>query len=237
MSRYFRCLFAIAASFLLLASCAKFPGTGSSDFTKRLVFIMTVDEKIRTEPPPGESGLPYIYIFALRLSTDPNPIDDGPLPVVRPSGNGFVAGNCTHYILWNPLAFPEYQIFKFLDPELNQSVQTGIPINYLQIGEGGNTLQFEIDMSQLVPAGDVDTIKSIQVNFLTMNNTNTGGGPRLWDALGDSRFPGEINSYFTFQLDFSDLFTNQNTGNVEPQGDVVDPDLDIVDWSIEVRLQ
>ena len=145
MSRCFRGFFALAASLLLIASCAKFPVGGTSDFTKRLVFTMTVDEKIRTFAP-GE--LPYIYIFALRLSTDPNPIDVGPIPVVRPGGNGFVAGNCTHYILWNPLVFPEYQIFKFLDPNtLDQSVQTGIPINYLQLEEGGNTLQFEIDMS------------------------------------------------------------------------------------------
>ncbi|MCH7905595.1 MAG: hypothetical protein IH944_13650 [Armatimonadetes bacterium] len=233
MTRYFRGFFALATGLLLLTSCAKLPGGGgSSDFTKRLVFTMTVDEKIRT----NLEGFPYIYIFALRLSTDSNPIDDGPLPVVIPGGNGFVAGNCTHYILWNPLVFPEYQIFKFLDPELNQSVQTGIPINYVQIKEGDNTLQFEIDMSQLVPAGDVDTIKSIQVNFLTMNNTNTGGGDRFWDALGDGRIQGEINSYFTFQLDFADLYTNQNTGDIEPPGDVVDPDLDIIDWSIEVRL-
>lgn len=233
MSRYFRGFLAVATGLLLLTSCAKFPVGGSSDFTKRLVFIMTVAEKIRTD----FEGFPYIYIFALRLSTDSNPIDDGPLPVVRPGGNGFVAGNCTHFILWNPLAFPEYQIFKFLDEELNQFVQTGIPINYVQIEDGDNTLQFEIDMSQLVPAGVVDSIKSIQVNFLTMNNTNTTGGPRMWDALGNSRFPGEINSYFTFRLDFSDLFTNQNTGNNEPPGDVDDPDLDIVDWSIELRLQ
>ena len=98
------------------------------------------------------------------------------------------------------------------------------------------TLQFEIDLSQLVPSGDVDTIEAIQVNFLTMNNTNTSGGGRLWDALGNSNNPGEINSYFTFQPLSAFTYTNANSGNIEVLGDVADPDLDIVDWSIEVRL-
>ena len=222
--------------FAALVGCAKFPSSGSSDFTKRLLFTMTVDSQLRTGLEQGGSGLPYVYIIAIRLSTDPNPPDTGPIPVVVPGGNGFVAGNCTHFILWNPLASPSYQIFQFEDATLNDWFQTGVPIQFLPIEVGDDTLSFEIDLSQLVPVATVPTIQSIQVNFLTMNNTNTSGGGRLWDALGNGNVPAEVNSYFTFQPNFSTTFSNSTTGNVEPQGDVVDPDLDIVDWSIEVRL-
>ena len=222
--------------FAALVGCAKFPSSGSSDFTKRLLFTMTVDSQLRTGGEPGGSGFPYVYIVAIRLSTDPNPTDTGPIPVVVPGGNGFVAGNCTHFILWNPLASPSYQIFQFEDSTLNDWFQTGVPIQFLPIEVGDDTLSFEIDLSQLVAVALVPTIQSIQVNFLTMNNTNTSGGGRLWDALGNGNIPAEINSYFTFQPNFAALYTNSTTGNVEPPGDVSDPDLDIVDWSIEVRL-
>lgn len=220
----------------VLAGCARFPSSASSDFTKRLVFTMQVDGAIRTGLEQGGNGLPYVYVIAIRLSTDPNPQDQGPIPVVVPGGNGIVAGNATHFILWNPLASPQFQIMQFEDATLNEWFQTGVPINFMNVTPGDDTLTFEIDLSQLVPAADVPTIQSIQVNFLTMNNTNTSGGGRIWDALGDSTSPSEINSYFTFQPVSAITYTNVNTGSVEPQGDVVDPDLDIIDWSIEVRL-
>jgi hypothetical protein len=219
---------------LVAAGCARFPSSGTSNFTKRFVFTMQVDGAIRTGTEQG--GFPYVYVIAIRVSTDPNPPDQGPIPVVVPGGNGIVAGNCTHFILWNPLASPQFQIYQFEDSTLNEWFQTGVPINYENITPGDDTLTFEIDLSQLVPAVDVPTIQSLQVNFLTMNNTNTSGGGRLWDALGNGAIPGEINSYFTFQPNSAFTYTNANTGNIEPQGDVVDPDLDIIDWSIEVRL-
>ena len=229
-------LVVLLALVALCLGCAKFPKAPSSDFTKRLVFTMTVDSQLRTGLEEGGSGLPYVYIIALRLSTDASPIDDGPLPVVVPGGNGFVAGNATHYILWNPLASPSYQIWQFQDATLNEFFQTGVPISFLPIEQGDKTLQFEIDLGQLVPPADVDTYLSVQVNFLTMNNTNISGGGRLWDSLGDGRISTEINRFFLFQLNSANTYSNATDGDIEPQGDVVDPDLDIVDWSIEVRL-
>jgi hypothetical protein len=221
---------------LLACGCAKFPSSGSSDFTKRFVFTMKVDGALRTGLEQGGSGLPYVYVIAIRVSTEVSPTDDGPIPVVVPGGNGIVAGNATHFVLWNPLASPQFQIMQFEDPTMNEWFQTGVPINYQNVTPGDDTLTFEIDLSQLVPEADVPTIQSIQVNFLTMNNTNTSGGGRLWDALGDGGIPGEVNSYFTFQPVSAITYTNANQGFIEPQGDVVDPDLDIIDWSIEVRL-
>lgn len=227
--------FFVAAVSLALAACAKYPDSGGSAHTKRLIFSMKVDGKIRTGLEQGESGLPYVYLVALRLSTLADPTDLGPIPVVQPSGNGFVAGNATHFILFDPLASPNYQIWKFRDKNLNEYFQTGIPVQYDQFRLGDNHLRFEVDLSQLVPADEVDSIQSIQANFLTMNNRNTSGGGRVWDALGDRRIPSEINSYFSFRMNTSRTYDNATT-QLEPQGDAVDPDLDITDWSIEVRL-
>lgn len=224
------------AILLSVAGCAKMPDSGASGSTKRVAFSMQVEGTLRTGLEPGGGGLPFVYIVALRLSTELNPIDDGPLPVVQPSGNGFVAGNCTHYILWNPLASPSFQIWQFTDSTLNDSFLKGVPINFTSVNQGDDTLQFEVDLSQLVPEADVDAIQSIQVNFLTMNGIQTSGGGRLWDALGDGRIPGEVNNFFTFQLRNSQVYTNASQGGIEPQGDSADPDLDLVDWSVEVRL-
>ncbi|MCW5936555.1 MAG: hypothetical protein KIT11_04530 [Fimbriimonadaceae bacterium] len=229
--RYFALL--LSALLILLSGCAKFPSNGSSSFTKRLVFRMAVDGKIRTG---ATGGLPYIYIIPLRLSEVANPTDDGPIPIVIPGGNGFVTGNATHYILFNPLNSPPYTIYQFADATLETSFPIGVPINYLPGGVDSDTIGFEIDLSQLVGAANVDSINSIQANFLTMNNRNVTGGGRIWDALGDSRNLTEINSYVTFRLDQSRTLTNDNTGRIEPVGDCPDPDLDIRDWSIDVRL-
>ncbi len=234
MRMRFRTVVALVAA-LALGGCAKYPAQGGVP-TKRLVFHMRVDGKLRSGLNPGESGLPYVYIVALRLSTDENPTDSGPIPVVTPGGNGFVAGNCTHYILWNPLASPAFQIWQFKDAAMNQSVQTGVPINYVTVDPGGRDLTFEVDLSQLVPADQVDTIQSVQVNFLTMNNTSTSGGGRIWDALGDGRNPSEVNSFITVRLRNSQTYDNVRSGYIEPTGDAADPDLDIADWSVEVRV-
>lgn len=217
---------------LSLAACAKYPDTGSAGETKRLIF------KMRTAGPlrGTEGGLPYVYRIALRLSTELNPTTTGPIPIVVPGGNGFVAGNATHFIEWNPQQSPQFQIYQFRDETLEEWFPTGIPINFIPVANGDRELTFEIDMSQLIPANQVDSIQTIQVNFLTMNSVNNTGGGRFWDALGDGRLPSEVNRYFQFQPRTSTEYTNQNQGNVEPTGDTEDPQLDIDDWSIEVRL-
>ncbi len=226
----FAVLFALAT-----AGCAKYP-SNTAGLGTRLLFTMTVDGHFHTGLGPGENGLPYVYIIALKLNTDENPTTDGPWPVVSPGGNGFVAGGCTHYILWNPLASPQYQIWQFNDTTLNQSFFVGTPVNYQTLGQTDRTMSFEINLSQLVPAAQVDSIKSVQVNFLSMNNTNVSGGGRVWDALGDSTITTQVNSPFLVRLRANQTFTNANQGSVEPRGDCPDPDLDITDWSVEVRL-
>ncbi|MBX3113524.1 MAG: hypothetical protein KF836_03070 [Fimbriimonadaceae bacterium] len=222
---------------LCVAGCAKFPSGGVIGDTKRLVFRMRVDGQLRTGQGAGQSGLPYVYIIALNVSTEDTPTTTGPIPIVVPGGNGMVDGTVTHFILWNPLASPQFQIYKFRDATLNEWFQTGIPVNYTPTNEGDREFTFEIDLSQLVAAVDVPNQQSVQVNFLTMNNTNTSGGGRIWDALGNANIPSQVNSPLTVRLNSSQIYNNQNQIITEPQGDTVDPDLDIVDWSVEVRIQ
>lgn len=222
---------------LLSAGCAKFPESGSIGATKRLVFTMRVDGRLHTGQGPGQSGLPYVYVIALNLSPDLTPTEQGPIPVVIPGGNGIVAGHSTHFILWNPLASPQYQIYQFRDADLNEYFQIGVPVLYDPVEEGERELRFEIDLSQLVPEADVNNYQSVQVNFLTMNNTNQSGGGRIWDALGDANIPSQINAPVTVRLNSAQVYNNQNQIFQEPLGDCPDPDLDIVDWSVEVRLQ
>jgi hypothetical protein len=231
-------LLALAAT--LANGCAKFPDQGQSGFGKRITVAMRLDGQVRTGLETGGSGQPYVYIFAIHLSKSANPTTLGPIPVTTPGGNGFVDGDCTHFVLWDPRASPQFRIFQFRSASLNEWFFKDNVVNFVPVRPGDKTLQFEFDLNQLVPPADLDDYKSAQVNLLTMNNTDaTGSVPRTWEALGDGRQTGTVNSPFTFRLDLSRTFTNESTGSREPLGDVRpsnDPDLDIVDWSIEVRL-
>ena len=218
-----------------LASCAKFPAGPPGSNSKRLVVAMTVAGQLKTGVTTG--GLPYVYLVAVNFSTDENPTTQGPIPVVVPSGNGIVAGDASHFVLWNPLVSPQYPVYKFRDSTLNEWFQIAVPINYVPTVEGDRRLEFEIDLAQFFTSAEIPTIKSVQLNFLSMNNTNNSGGGRVWDALGDGRDPNQINAPLTIRLNSAQTYNNQNQGSIEPQGDCIDPDLDITDWSVEVRIQ
>ena len=223
-------------SALVLVGCAKFPAGGGVASGPRLAFVMTVDGKVRTGLGAGESGLPYIYLVALRVNTEENPATDGPLPVVTPGGNGFVAGNCTHFVKWDPLDSPQFKIWKFNDAALNDRSATGTPVISQAVVTGDKTIRFEVDLGQLVAPADVPTIKSVQVNFLTMTTDNPSAITRGWDALGDARIVSEVNRPVLVRLRSSGIVNSTTSGIFEPQGDVADPDLDLRDWSVEVKL-
>ncbi|MBL8066259.1 MAG: hypothetical protein JNM34_10435 [Chthonomonadaceae bacterium] len=226
----------IALSF----GCAKFPQTGDNLLTKRLVFTAKLSGKVRTGLTGGQQ--PYIYVFALRLSTDANPRDRGPVPVTSFGGNGFVAGNCTHYVVFNPGSTNPYEIWQFQDTQLNNRFQTGVAINFEDPRGGGrpNILKFEIDMSQLVPAADVNSIQSVQCNILTMDRLALSSSGHDWDAFGDGNIVSQDNTFLTFQTKSTRTISNTQT-QLEPSSEDVrgsnDPDLDLRDWSVEIRLQ
>ena len=222
-----------------LGGCAKFPATDAGTVTTRLTFKMRMDGPIRTGTESGAGGVPYVYIVALRLSQDDNPTTEGPIPGIAPPwGNGFVAGNATHYIAWDPTASSEFTIYRFINPELQQWAATGIPVTFRPVTPGDNQIEFEVDLAQLEPNPDeAAKVRSIQVNFLTMDSVPQTGSSKEWDALGDRRLPSEINTFLTATVRANGLFNNQRAGEIEPRLDQSDPALDLVDWSLEVRLR
>ena len=202
---------------------------------------MKVEGDVRWGQTVGQQ--PYIYIIPLRLSTEDSPTDLGPIPVTSFGGNGFVAGNCTHYIVYNPSSANPYEIWRFRDTNLNDRILTGYAINYLDPRDTRNapdTLQFEIDLSQLVAQADVPTIKSVQANFFSMDRLALASSGHTWDSLGDSRQTSQFNTFLQFQLRNSRTISNTATQLEPPSMDVngaSDPDLNITDWSVAINLQ
>ncbi len=221
-----------AGGALLLGGCAKYPTGSNGQTAKQVTFTMTIAAALNPS---------YVYIVALNPSTQLNPTSVGPEPVIAPPwGNGMVSGGCTYYIQWNPTTTPAYSIWQFTDATLNNAIQVGVPLSYVDVQSGGHTIQFTIDMSQIAQSVDVaNQYQSMQINFLTMDRTPRGssGGSKNWDALGDSNNPATINDYITIPLHTDGTYNNQYYGNIEPTGDVVsdgDPALDISDFSVQV---
>ena len=216
---------------LALTSCAKFPNSQTIDST-RVIFTMDVRGQIRND---------YLYYVAIRTSNDTNPTGDGPIPVVSfPNNNGFVAGNVNYFVRWTPDT-QQYTLYRFTNSDNSFFAPSGIPINSLTVTPGSKRLQFELSLEQLVTTpGTSVNLNSIQVNFLTMNRLSdvSAGSSRIIDALGDTRIVTQLNQPVRILLATAGLYDNSRFGFLEPlDADTPDPDLDIMDWSIEVRRQ
>lgn len=223
----------VAALLAALAAtgCAKFPSSSGGGGSTRLTFTFTMDGPINPN---------FVYIVAFNPSTEETPTTTGPIPVIAPPwGNGFVEGNATHFVRWDTAQSPHYLIFRFTDDTLINFTETGVPINYQDVEANGKTIRFEIELSQIAAdKAEAETFRTLQVNFLTMDVVPQGaGGDKNWDALGDGRLPGEINEFVNIPLRTGGVYDNRRLSDLEPRGDNPDPALDIVDWSVEVRLQ
>lgn len=224
----------ILAAFLVVTmlGCAKLPDLGFGTTGTRLVFTMTMADAIKGN---------YIYIVAIRPSTDTNPPEQGPIPVIAPPwGNGFVAGTVTHFVQWSP-SFPDrYELFEFVDTTLINYRVIGVPVTATDVTPGiSKTIQFELNLDQLddIPANAAN-FETLQINFLTMDRIPQGSsGSKNWEALGDGRLPSQVNSPITIPVRISGTYNNQTAQffNLEPVGDAADPALDIADWQVEVR--
>jgi hypothetical protein len=218
---------------IAVVGCARFPTGGGGTFTKRLHF------RVRLAGPVNPN---YVFIAAINDADDLTGANGGPIPVVqRPWGNGFVAGKCTHFIRYDgTLPNGGYGVFKFTDLiNLLTWFQTGIPVNFITPNPGSDIIEFEIDLTQIRPLpSDALLIQALQINLLTMDRVPTNPddpNPRYWDAFGDGT-PGSINDFITIDVTTAHIYRNSDL-NIEPGGDVADPSLDIVDWSIEIRTQ
>lgn len=233
--RSFFYLFLVALVFLS-TGCAKQPSVKVTNGT-RVTFTMKVDGRIRDGSAPEDAGIPLIYMVALRASDIDNPTEIGPTPVIAPPwGNGFVSGTATHFVWFDPTAANPFTLYRFLDTDLNNYIPVGVPVNVTPLSSGGQQLQFELDMQQLIVGPAFTVPRSLQVNFLTMDRFGSTQSSHSWDALGDGR-TAQINQPITIPLRTNGTYSNTLSGQIEPRGDNVNADLDLIDWSIEVRLQ
>lgn len=227
------------ASLVLLVGCAKFPEGVAPGGDTRILFSMTVAGEVRSD---------YVYIVAIRASEEINPAGIGPQPVVTfPSANGFVAGGTTHFVRWDPLESRAYILYRFIDPStgenpnegLTRFAQVGIPITQTDVAvPGGRTLAFELSTQQLSDTvASAEGLEALQVNFLTANRVAAQSGTgRVFDALGDTRSVAGVNQTILVRLNTSNTYS-ESRSSFEPRGDTPDPDLDVVDWTVEVRRQ
>lgn len=211
-----------------LAGCAKFPETGTGATATRVVFTLQFDREINRN---------YVYVVAINPSTADSPTVQGPIPVIAPPwGNGFVAGNATHFVGFNFLIPGQFNIYRFRDAVLNNYEFVGVPVTTEDVLPGSNRLRFEINVAQIAQSqAEAESFRSLQVNLLSMDRVPQSGTGKVWDALGDGRLPSQINSPVVISLRASRIYTNASFFDLEPRSDAADPDLDLVDFTIEVR--
>jgi len=213
-----------------LAGCAKSPGSGAG-LGVRLLF------KVKLDAAPNPN---LVYIVAINPTTEVNPAGKGPLPVVAPPwGNGFVAGRAKYYVRWDPAQRQPYVVYRFLDANLNTWQDVGVPILTEAPTSTTKELRFTLDLSQLANSeAEALLLQTLQVNILTMDRVPQGNdsGDKNFDALGDSRSAAEIDSYINVPLNVSRVYDNRFYNQLEPVGDVASPELDISNFSVEVRL-
>jgi hypothetical protein len=248
---------------VLLVGCAKFPtGIDQPEFT-RVTIRMRVAGNINTtfDETPASA---YIYNIAIRATEDSNPPDNlAPVPVVNPnSPNGRMAGSPTHFVEFdsqNPNSAEPFVLYRFAtrqevpdpnDPDnpINLTFFTrstrGRIVNYQNLSDNPSELRFDIFVNMLADTDEeARRLQTLQINFLTMNRLATGvGGTRVIDSIGDNRIPSEFNRYILVDLRRDGVIDNRTgpSAGIEPSNDtwpggLLDPDLDIIDWSIEVQ--
>jgi hypothetical protein len=197
----------------------------------------------------------YIYIIGIRvLTTDTIPPTGEPIPVIGGnSPNGFIAGSPTHFVIYDPTRAGQPLILNKFNPgptpgdpsnpvNLSSWFDTaptrGRILNFTLPGDlAGRELRFDIFANQLADSDNLAAdIRRIQVNFFAMSRLATSPGSRVWDSLGNSLNPGEVNTFVN--VDLRSNLTVDNRLGIELASDTVggsDPDLDIVDFSIEVQ--
>jgi hypothetical protein len=178
------------------------------------------------------------YYLALDFSGDGS---RGPIPVVGPPwGNGWGTGSITHYVR---IRGNQAEVFRILPgTNLLQSQFLGRPFDY-RPPVGSDTVSVTLDLDTLVPTGSTTTF--VNVNFIATDRVDVDPrftGPKLVDAFGASGtqfvpIPIQTNRVFT-NLDFPTPVERPGDVLLVPDNQPANaPNLDIVNWQIEVRRQ
>jgi hypothetical protein len=212
-----------------LVGCARSPGGGGGIPPRQLLLTIRV---------AGALAAQNYYFLAISADGDPNL---GPVPVLGPPwGNGWGAESITYYVLIHGGTAQLYRIRP--GTNLLQSDLVGPPFDFVPPGPGGNSARVALDLDALFPAG---LPEFVTVNYIATDIVPADPqfpGPKLVDAFGP---PSRARSFVLISLRNSRVFSNADfdppleaTGDVRraPTNDIVSaPDLDISDWSIEVR--
>ncbi|MCS6923353.1 MAG: hypothetical protein NZM10_03150, partial [Fimbriimonadales bacterium] len=206
-----------------LSACARFPDTPVSGGVRRIVVEVQVAGRIRPD---------YHYFVLFNLSNDPTG-QAGPVPVVVPPwGNGFAAGAFTHFMRFDNLQpAGGYALYRVV-PNTNLSVfeYLGTPRLSEPIDAQSDRLRFEIDLTQFIPdPNDAAQMRFIQLNIVATDRIPLDPNdltPKVVDSLGDPRLG--VSQYLNLRIDQNRIVRNADT-DLEPRGDVADPDLDLVD--------
>jgi hypothetical protein len=226
---------------MIVTGCAEYPSSSSSSSGGMLNITMSVEGTINPN---------YFYFVVFNNVNDSHAVN-GPDPVIAPPyGNGFVAGAATSYVEYSQtLPGDGYLFYRFPNSTLTQPTAIGAPPQDTPVPSGGNTIQFQIPISDLATSNvSASETNYIQVNFLTTNRIPVNPedtSPKEFDALGNTSLVNELNDYITIPVSQSNTYSSASTGD-EPAGDeqvtngsggyssVNDPDVDISGWTIQV---
>jgi len=204
---------------VLAVGCAKSPTTGGVGVvTNRLLVQFSVD-----------GGINDLFYYFVAFDDDDNPAD-GPLPVISsPWGNGWGTGSFTRFV--------EYHqgVFRVLTHTVNDDgtvddEYVDRPFQFT-FPQGGKELSFVLDYAKNFPSDP----RTLDINIITTDEIILDPNLQIektFDALGPRG-----NDYVSIQTQTNGVFTNQTAAIREEAGDVSRPDLDLIDWRIEIQRQ
>lgn len=214
---------------LFAIGCARTPPGAVRVPARQLVLELTVAGRIQPN---------LQYYLALDLDANPN---TGPLPVVGPPwGNGWGTGSITHYVV---IRGGQALVFRFVpNTNLLETAPLGRPFDFRPPTPAApGRLSVTLDLDTLVPP--TTELPTFEFNIITTDITPLDPqfpGPKLVDAFGRSG-----NQFITLSALQNRVFANTDLSPpLEPPDDVFRtpefvsanaPDLDIVDWRVEVR--
>jgi len=217
MRRFSACLCLLLC--LLAVGCARMPpaGDGPDVPTRQLIVRFVLSGPV--EPF-------YYYFIAVDANGDPN---DGPVPIVaNPSapipatGVPLIISDSDlppeFYLQQHQGAFFQYKDLNFIGPPYQGGVS-----------EDGRTIAVILDLDDIST-----TAEHVELNIITADRLLPPDSQFIelnYDGLG---FSG--NSYVIIPVQVSGTYDNDGAIDREGEGDTSFAALDIVDWSVEVRL-
>jgi hypothetical protein len=219
MKRQFASLCALSSLVLAVTGCARMPSTGggTSAPTRQLIIHFTL----------AAAADPALYYF-IAIDTNGNP-NDGPVPIVaNPSapipatGVPLLISDSTvppqFYLQYHQGGFAQYKNLGYIGPPY-----------YGALSQDERTIGVIMDLDQVST-----TVSHIEVNIITADRLLPPDSHFIelnYDGLGPSG-----NSYVIIPVDVSGVYDNTGATTPEREGDSPIAALDIVDWSVEVRL-